>query len=134
MPIYVDWSNAGRCIYLFSLFCGRPPSLVFDSTCLYIVFKYIQISDCLHIFLFTTVFLFINHLCFYICVFYLLFYLLYLLNKMLLFNVLVAYFLVFVHEQFLVTYRQCHAGLVFPSRTTDLLLTIAVSSQPSETK
>ena len=39
MPIYVDRSNAGSWIYLFSLFCGRPPSLVFDGTCLYIVFN-----------------------------------------------------------------------------------------------
>ena len=39
MPIYVDRSNAGSCIYLFNLFCGRPPSLVFDGTCLYIVFN-----------------------------------------------------------------------------------------------
>ena len=39
MPIFVDRSNAGSCIYLFSLFCDRPPSLVFDGTCLYIVFN-----------------------------------------------------------------------------------------------
>ena len=28
MPIYVDRSNTGSCIYLVSLFCGRPPNLV----------------------------------------------------------------------------------------------------------
>ena len=39
MPIYVDRSNAGICIYLVSLFCGRLPSLVFDGTCVYIVFN-----------------------------------------------------------------------------------------------
>ena len=39
MPIYVDRSNAGSCIYLFSLFCSKMQSLVFDGTCLYIVFN-----------------------------------------------------------------------------------------------
>ena len=39
MPVYVDRSNAESCIHLFSLFCGTPPSLVFDGTYLYIVFN-----------------------------------------------------------------------------------------------
>ena len=33
MPLYVNRSNAGSCIYLFSLFC------VFDGTCVYILFN-----------------------------------------------------------------------------------------------